>query len=648
MSQKAVAPPAKVSIVAVGGTTTPPRSKVAAPVSAEAKVPLAATGGAVAFGTKVPVDVVPAGSKVSVTAAVKVVPAVSKVPVAAVPVVSKVPVAVVPVVSKVPVDVVPVVSKVPVDVVPVVSKVPVEVVPVVSKVPVDVVPAGSKVPVAVVPVVSKVPVDVAPVVSKVPVDVVPVVSKVPVDVVPVVSKVPVEVASVVSKVPVEVVPVVSEVPVAVVPVVSKVSFVIPSVGKSQMLAPLPSVSGSAAVAPLQSSIALNKNSNRVTVDEFDSPISSPDCPGPKACIARDEGIKMSKILGSYSNDDDSSSESDDSTGPLSITYKNAKQQLDDIKTATTASAAAETLKLAAEREKADQAATMKAQADAERIKTKAAVAIQMEELAKVELVTVYLNREEVMKQIETHNRSSEKGATIADITSLQTERLPPAGVRLKGPLLTNNTAAKRVPLGNQFALSDEDDDFSVEGPECVDNKVISRSSFDSSDSNDSEEYKVKRIPSLLLTSTFQKLSPAIHSPPAASAFKTTPTTSLPLYGSISVASSVTSNSPQPVLSGSLLSGGRRSSGSTVTEPSMLAGLPAYAQSTSNLPTQFPSNNLTNSGRVWGANQEVQLPGQRTNQSESQMKNKEADDDSNLDFDTSSWDEEDEDEAEASG
>ena len=100
-----------------------------------------------------------------------------------------------------------------------------------------------------------------------------------------------------------------------------------------------------------------------------------------------------------------------------------------------------------------------------------------------------------------------------------------------------------------------------------------------------------------------------------------PFTSMPLYGSITVPATVPGRSPQPVLSGSLLSTGRRSAAPLVHKPA-----PPKISSEPGSKLQAGAG----SGKL-GSNQ---------------TKSKDLDDDGNLDFDSSSWDEDDD--AEISG
>ena len=694
--------------VVVAGTTTPPLSKAASTVPTESKVSGTATGNVTAFSPKVdvtpvglktpvtaPVNVTPAASKVPVlvTAAVNVAPAVSKVPVPvaavvnATPPASKVPVLVTaavnvaPAVSKVPVpvaaavNVTPTISKVPltraasetatasVGAVPALSEVALGVVPVVSKASVDVVPVpvAPKASVAVapvpVPVVSKASVAVVPVpvpvVSKASVDVVPVpvVSKASVDVVPV--PVPVISKASVDVVPVPV-PVVSKASVDVVPVpvVSKASLDAGPVGRNlDSLAPINFnlgkdsagvVMNSSIIGPHSGSgIAVNRNSTSTSSHFPVNKISTS-----VAANESDSGLivpVVSKEIisgqSSYSDESDSSIESEsESDFSISSTPANeAKQQLEDVK--------AEIQRLVEDGERSAQAAAKRAEVDAERMRSKAAAAEQMDELAKIELVTIYQNREEVMKQIGRRSLSSERNIHVVDSVSSQSDRQPVPVARLKGPMLTANTA-KETRYGNQFELSDEDDDFSTAEPEYLDEKSTFTSSFDLSQRSHLVRDKDKESNVSSLAPANQKLSPSVVNPmtsPSSMRALTPPSKSVPLYGSISVPTPVIGNSPLPVLSGSLLSGGRRTSGSSLAVPSVSTALPMSPQSAAKFPGQSTSVTESSRGKMWGVQSEVKPSIASQNQSESQMKGKEADDDSNLDFDTSSWDEDDDEE-----
>ena len=705
-TQKVVSPPAKAISVAVPGTTTPPRSKATAIVPTDSKTSGTATGNNVAFGSKVPVDEASLGSRTPVTAAVNVTPAGSKISVTGAkiitadvsglpgtptaPTLSKASVDVVPVASKGAVDVVHVgavsrgavdvvpagaVSKASVSVIPPVSKGAVDVVPAVSKGAVDVVPAGAvlKASVSVVPVVTKGAVDVVPVgaVSKAAVDVVPAgtvskasVSVVPVgavskgaaDVVPVVSKASVNVvpAGAVSKASVDVVPVVSKASVSVVPVVSKGSVdVVPagavSKGSVDVVPPGALSKASVNVVPagvvskgqvdVVAAVAVSKASVDAVPAGAVSKVAVDVLPVVSRLIVPMVRKEMSSNI-SYSDDSDSSVESEsdsDSESDVSASFtpgNEAKQQLDDVK--------AEIQRLVEDGERSAQAAAKRAEIDAERMRSKAAAAQQMDELAKIEIVTIYQNREEVMKQIGSHSRSSEKSTNIVEVGSSQTIRQPPPVARLKGPIMTTNTG-KVVRLGNEFELSGEDDDFSAVGPEYLEEKSTFTSSSDLSRRSQLIRDKDKESNVSSLTPVTQKLSPSVVNPIAASSSTrtVTPSTmSVPLYGSISIPSPAIGKSPLPVLSGSLLSGGRRTSGSSLTVPPVSAVLPMSPPSASKFPGQSTSITETSRGKMWGAQSEVKPSIASQNQIESQIKGKEADNDSNLDFDTSSWDEED--------
>ena len=674
----------KVDVTPVGLKTP-----VTAPVNvtpAASKVPVLVTAA---------VNVAPAVSKVPVpvAAAVNVTPTISKVPltraasetatasVGAVPALSEVALGVVPVVSKASVDVVPVpvVSKASVDVVPVpvpvVSKASVDVVPV--PVPVASLASVAVVPVPVpVPVVSKASVDVVPVpvpvASKASVDVVPVpvpvpvISKASVAVVPVpapvVSKASVAVVPVpvVSKASVDVVPVpapvISKASVAVVPVpvVSKASGDVGLVGRNlDSLAPInPNLGKDSAGVVVNSSIigphsgsgiAVNRNSTSTSSHFPVNKISTS-----VAANESDSGLivpVVSKEIisgqSSYSDESDSSIESEsesESDFSISSTPANeAKQQLEDVK--------AEIQRLVEDGERSAQAAAKRAEVDAERMRSKAAAAEQMDELAKIELVTIYQNREEVMKQIGRRSLSSERNIHVVDSVSSQSDRQPVPVARLKGPMLTANTA-KETRYGNQFELSDEDDDFSTAEPEYLDEKSTFTSSFDLSQRSHLVRDKDKESNVSSLAPANQKLSPSVVNPmtsPSSMRALTPPSKSVPLYGSISVPTPVIGNSPLPVLSGSLLSGGRRTSGSSLAVPSVSTALPMSPQSAAKFPGQSTSVTESSRGKMWGVQSEVKPSIASQNQSESQMKGKEADDDSNLDFDTSSWDEDDDEE-----
>ena len=162
---------------------------------------------------------------------------------------------------------------------------------------------------------------------------------------------------------------------------------------------------------------------------------------------------------------------------------------------------------------------------------------------------------------------------------------------------------------------------------------------------------------------------------------TSTSTAMPLYGSIPIpaSSALTGRSPQPVLSGSLLSSGRRSVPPAFITPSSVAPVTsAAATAVSADPVHFPSPSKTPevalksqstgasghvgaegslAGSIMGQQAEMKAKAAQNtfkdNQKNNQLDNQQEpskdppkyvdDDDSNLDFDASSWDEEDEEE-----